>query len=188
LDEGFAEISELLEYRKDENKNKPRQPPKKPTNQPIKEEERNDWNQDIRAMMSKPKRNATDRTKPPEEVTKEAAETLHELETRRLARMNRDFEEDDFSDISVDDYKRKKPHHSNSKEEEEEKVQTRTQTQKNCQIRTTTRTTTTSPRQDLRRMVSNTLTRTATSSNKRRMAMNRKVTAIPSRGTTARTT
>jgi nucleolar protein 14 len=112
LDEGFAEISELLEYRKDENKKKPRQAPKKPTKE---EEEMNDWNRDIRAMMSKPKRKATDRTKPPEEVAKEEAETLHELETRRLARMNGDFEEDDFSDISVDDYKRKKPQHSKSK-------------------------------------------------------------------------
>jgi hypothetical protein len=57
LDEGFAEISELLEYRKDENKNKPRQPPKKPTK---KEEEMNDWNRDICAMISKPKCKATD--------------------------------------------------------------------------------------------------------------------------------
>jgi hypothetical protein len=80
LDEGFAETSELLEYRKDENKNKPRQSPKKPTK---KEEEMNDWNRDIRAMMSRPKGKATDRTKPPEEVAKEEAETLHEVETRR---------------------------------------------------------------------------------------------------------
>jgi nucleolar protein 14 len=43
---------------------------------------------------------ATDRTKTPEEIAKEEAERLHELETRRLARMNGDFDQDDFSDIS----------------------------------------------------------------------------------------
>jgi nucleolar protein 14 len=98
--------------------NKPRQPPKKRTKE---EEEMNDWNRDIRAMMSKRKREATDRTKPPEEVAKEEAETLHELETRRLARMNGDFEEDYFSDISVDDYKQKKPLHPKSKKNKKKK-------------------------------------------------------------------
>ena len=46
---------------------------------------------------------ATDRTKTPEEIAKEEAEKLHELETRRLARMNGDFDEDDLSDISDDE-------------------------------------------------------------------------------------
>ncbi len=46
---------------------------------------------------------ATDRTKTPEEIAKEEADRLHELETRRLARMNGDFEEDDLSDISDDE-------------------------------------------------------------------------------------
>lgn len=45
---------------------------------------------------------ATDRTKTPEEIAKEEAEKLHQLETRRLARMNGDFDEDDLSDISDD--------------------------------------------------------------------------------------
>ena len=43
---------------------------------------------------------ATDRTKTPEEIAKEEAEKLHELESKRLARMNGDFDEDDLSDIS----------------------------------------------------------------------------------------
>lgn len=46
---------------------------------------------------------ATDRTKTPEEIAKEEADRLHKLETRRLARMNGDFDEDDLSDISDDD-------------------------------------------------------------------------------------
>ncbi len=51
---------------------------------------------------------ATDRTKTPEEIAKEEAERLHELETRRIARMNGDFDDDDLSDISEDEGTRKK--------------------------------------------------------------------------------
>ncbi|KAL3938332.1 MAG: hypothetical protein SGARI_001782 [Bacillariaceae sp.] len=105
MDEEFDEISALLRYRK--NEKRPRIPPK-PTEE---EKEMNDWNAEMRQMMIKPKRRATDRTKTPEEIAKEEAERLHEQETRRLARMNGDFEEDDFSDISLDGkdgkYKRK---------------------------------------------------------------------------------
>ena len=43
---------------------------------------------------------ATDRTKTPEEIAKEEADRLHELETKRLARMNGDFGNDDLSDVS----------------------------------------------------------------------------------------
>jgi nucleolar protein 14 len=56
----------------------------------------------MKAMMMTPKKKATDRTKTPEELAKEEAERLHKLETRRLARMNGDFEEDELSDISLD--------------------------------------------------------------------------------------
>lgn len=102
MDENFGEISALLKYRK--NEKRPLIPPK-PTQEDI---EMNEWNSELRQMMSKPKRQATDRTKTPEEIAKEESEKLHELETRRLARMNGDFEEDDFSDISIDDAKKKK--------------------------------------------------------------------------------
>lgn len=46
---------------------------------------------------------AADRTKTPEEIAKEEADRLHELETRRLARMHGDFDKDDLSDISDDE-------------------------------------------------------------------------------------
>lgn len=102
MDEEFAELSQLLQYRK--NEAKPIVTPK-----PSKEDkEMNDWNKEMKMMMMKPKKKATDRTKTPEEIAKEEAERLHELETRRLARMNGDFEEDDLSDISEDDYGRSK--------------------------------------------------------------------------------
>ena len=102
MDEDFDVLSEMLRYRK--NEKRPLIPPK-PTQE---DREMNEWNSELRNMMSKPKRRATDRTKTPEEIAKEESERLHELETRRLARMSGDFEEDDFSDISVDKTKKKK--------------------------------------------------------------------------------
>lgn len=61
---------------------------------------------------------ATDRTKTGEEIAKEEADRLHELETRRLARMSGDFDNDDFSDLSddEDDKKRKKKGKQSKKE------------------------------------------------------------------------
>jgi nucleolar protein 14 len=110
LDESFAELSELLQFRK--NQAPPAVKPK-PTKE---EEEMNEWHRELKQMMMKPKRKATDRTKTPEEAAKEEAERLHEMETRRLARMNGDFEEDDFSDISVDKgYNNKKKKKSKKK-------------------------------------------------------------------------
>ena len=95
LDDTFAELSSMLQYRKDQP------PPKIKPPETQEEKEMNEWNKEMKAMMFKPKSRATDRTKTPEEIAKEEAERLHELETRRLARMNGDFEEDDLSDISV---------------------------------------------------------------------------------------
>jgi nucleolar protein 14 len=103
MDESFAELSALLRFRK--NEPPPAKgsagvggAPPKPTQEEI---EMNEWQRDMRQIMSKPKHKASDRTKTPEEIAKEQSEKLHELETRRLARMNGDFSDDDFSDISV---------------------------------------------------------------------------------------
>lgn len=102
LDENFAELSSMLLYRK----NQP--PPKVKPPETKEEQEMKEWNAEMKAMMFKPKSKATDRTKTPEEIAKEEAERLHELETRRLARMNGDFEEDDLSDISTGGRKSKR--------------------------------------------------------------------------------
>jgi len=95
MDENYGDLSELLRFRKNEKRPKVRPEPTQ------EDKEMKEWNSQLREMMSVPKRRATDRTKTPEEIAKEKSEQLHELETRRLARMNGDFEEDDFSDISV---------------------------------------------------------------------------------------
>ena len=101
MDDTFGELSQLLRYRK----NEPPPPKNQPKPQPTQEEiEMNDWQREMKALMMKPKSKATDRTKTPEEVAKEEAERLHELETKRMARMNGDFlSDDDFSDISSGD-------------------------------------------------------------------------------------
>ncbi len=67
-----------------------------------------DWDKEMKGYLFERKVKATDRTKTPEEIAKEEADRLHELETRRLARMNGDFDGDDFSDISYDEEKTNK--------------------------------------------------------------------------------
>ena len=62
-----------------------------------------EWDKEMKEYLFDRKVKATDRTKTPEEIAKEEADRLHTLETRRLARMNGDFENDDFDDISGDE-------------------------------------------------------------------------------------
>lgn len=102
LDEAFGEFSDLLMFRKDQPT------PLRRPELTQEEKEMNEWNREMKAMMLKPKLKATDRTKTPEEIAKDEAGRLHELETRRLARMNGDFEEDELSDISLDGLGRSK--------------------------------------------------------------------------------
>lgn len=66
---------------------------------------------------------ATDRTKTPEEIAREEAERLHTLETRRLARMNGDFDGDEFSDISDDDTKWKRKRRKSKSKAKKSKTQ-----------------------------------------------------------------
>jgi nucleolar protein 14 len=101
MDETFGELSQLLSYRKNEIRTLPRKHTKE-------DEDMKEWNMEMKEIMMKPKRKATDRTKTPQEIAKNEAERLHELETRRMARMNGDFEDDDFSDVSVSEYQSKK--------------------------------------------------------------------------------
>jgi nucleolar protein 14 len=102
MDEAFGELSQLLQFRKNEKAPVIRP---KPTEEEIGMKE---WNLEMKQIMMKPKRAAaTDRTKTPEEIAKEESERLHEMETRRLARMNGDFEQDDLDDISMDGNKKK---------------------------------------------------------------------------------
>lgn len=77
-----------------------------------------EWDTEMKSYMFERKVKATDRTKTTEEIAKEEAERLHELETRRLARMSGDFEDDDFSDISDDEVDKKSTRKKGKKSKE----------------------------------------------------------------------
>ncbi len=116
LDENFKELSALLNFRDKEKDRREHFKAKKEGTLSAGDQEMEDWNKEMKSYMFERKVKATDRTKTPDEIAKEEADRLHELETRRLARMNGDFEEDDMSDISDDeaDKKSKKKKFSSS--------------------------------------------------------------------------
>eukprot|EP00934_Nitzschia_sp_Nitz4_P002546 Nitzschia sp. Nitz4//scaffold110_size71422//46618//49986//NITZ4_005878-RA/size71422-augustus-gene-0.13-mRNA-1//1//CDS//3329533101//2536//frame0 len=114
MDDNFAELAQLLTFRA--NQPVPTKPPT--AKEKAEDDEMKQWDTEMKEMMFKPKGKATDRTKTPEEIAKEEAERLHKLETRRLARMNGDFEEDDLSDISVKGYASKRTKNQNRNPDE----------------------------------------------------------------------
>jgi nucleolar protein 14 len=111
LDESFSEIASLLKFRDKNKERKEREDLKASGNLDKADQEMADWDKEMKTYLFERKVKATDRTKTPEEVAKQEAERLHKLETRRLARMSGDFDEDDLTDISDDEsnkYKNKK--------------------------------------------------------------------------------
>lgn len=108
MDESFSEIAKMLQFRDKAKERKEREDKKASGNLSDDEQEMADWDKEMKTYLFERRVKATDRTKTPEEVAKEEAERLHKLETRRLARMNGDFDEDDLTDISDDESKYKK--------------------------------------------------------------------------------
>jgi nucleolar protein 14 len=92
LDDAYGDLAPLLQFR-DKRQMYPTEV----------DDEMADWDREVNTLMLKRKVAATNRTKTAEEIAKEEADRLHELETKRLARMNGDFEDDDLSDVSVAD-------------------------------------------------------------------------------------
>lgn len=108
LDENFKELAALLNFRDKEAVRKEYFKAKKEGTLSAEDKEMDDWDKEMKGYLFERKVKATDRTKTPDEIAKEEADRLHELETRRLARMNGDFDGDDFSDISDDEAKSNK--------------------------------------------------------------------------------
>ncbi len=110
MDSNFKELAALLSFRDKEKDKKARLEAQKSGTQSTEDKEMDDWEKEMKGYLFAKKVKATDRTKTSEEIAKEEAERLHELETKRLARMNGDFDNDDLSDISDDESsgKRKK--------------------------------------------------------------------------------
>lgn len=108
MDESFKELAGLLDFRDKDEEYKKTAEKRKAGTLSKDELEMEDWNKEMKSYLFERKVKATDRTKTPDEIAKEEAERLQEFETKRLARMNGDFEDDDLSDISDDEDKASK--------------------------------------------------------------------------------
>ena len=108
MDEDFADLAEMLNFRDKEKEIRDYHTAKREGRLSAEDQEFADWDKEMKQYQFVDRKvKAMDRTKTPEEIAKEEAERLHELETRRLARMNGEFDEDDFSDISTADVRGK---------------------------------------------------------------------------------
>ena len=105
MDESFAELAAQLQFRDKEKDAREHLERQRAGTLSKEDQEFADWDLEMKRYMYVDTRKvrAVDRTKTPEEIAKEEAERLHALETRRLARMNGDFEDDDFSDVEDSD-------------------------------------------------------------------------------------
>lgn len=108
MDAQFKELASLLQFRDKDRDRKEKAEARRAGTLSTEDKEMEDWDKEMKQYLFDRKVKATNRTKTPEEIAKEEAERLHELETKRLARMNGDFEKDDLSDISEDDGDSKK--------------------------------------------------------------------------------
>ena len=101
MDDSFKELASMLKFRDKEQEIKDHLQAKRAGTLSQADQEMADWDKEMKQyQFLERKVKATDRIKTPEEIAQEQAEKLHELETRRLARMNGDFEDDDLTDIS----------------------------------------------------------------------------------------
>ncbi|KAL7566969.1 hypothetical protein ACA910_019899 [Epithemia clementina (nom. ined.)] len=105
MDDAFDDLAGLLKFRDKEKEIRELIKAQQQGNLPKDDQEMVDWDKEMKQyLFLERKVAATDRTKTKEEIAKEEADRLHKLETRRLARMNGEYaEDDDFSDVSDDD-------------------------------------------------------------------------------------
>jgi len=99
LDDQFAELSQLLSWGKKKNEKSIEEERQEKKNQDQDAKDMDAWNIQVKELLFERKVQATDRTKSPEEIAAEKAQELHELERKRIARMNGHFEKDDLSDL-----------------------------------------------------------------------------------------
>jgi nucleolar protein 14 len=104
MDHSFKELATLLSFRDKERDIREHFKAKRAGTLSTEDQEMADWDKEMKQYQFMDRKvQASDRTKTPEEIAKEESTRLHELETRRLARMNGDFDDDDFSDIGSGD-------------------------------------------------------------------------------------
>jgi len=105
MDDQFKELASMLNFRDKSKERKENFEARRKGTLTEEDKDMDDWNKEMKGYLFDRKVKATDRTKTQEEIAKEEAERLQELETKRLARMNGDFEDDDLSDVQSDDGK-----------------------------------------------------------------------------------
>ena len=104
MDGNFRELSRLLSFRDKDKAEMEHVEAKREGRLNEDDQEMAEWDMQMKQFsLATDKVKATDRTKTPEEIAKEEADRLRDLETRRLARMQGDFENDDLSDVDYDD-------------------------------------------------------------------------------------
>ena len=111
VDEAFDDLRNLLEFRDKKADNQAERQRQKEVAKKITvakdlDSDDDDWDYHTRVFNFEARAKATDRTKSAEEIAKEEREKLEEQESRRLKRMNGDFDDDDLDD--VDPKKKKK--------------------------------------------------------------------------------
>lgn len=100
MDGNFQELSKLLSFRDKDKAEMDHMQRKRDGGLTEDDQEMADWDVQMKQFqLATDKVPATDRTKTSQEIAKEEADRLHELETRRLARMQGDFDDDDLSDV-----------------------------------------------------------------------------------------
>jgi len=122
MDDQFREIANLLNFRDKEKERKEQIDARNAGTLPKAEAEMEDWDKEVKSYLFERKVKATDRTKTPEEKAKEEAERLQELESKRLARMNGDFDDDDLSDIESEEEDTKKNKYVRKKEKNQREL------------------------------------------------------------------
>jgi nucleolar protein 14 len=101
MDEQYGQLAELLQFRDKEKEIREYIDNKRKGNLTEEDQEFEEWNKEMKTFQfATTKAKASDRTKTPEEISKDTADKLQELETRRLARMKGEFENDSLDDIS----------------------------------------------------------------------------------------
>lgn len=110
MDDQFAELAGLLQFRDKEQDIRSHIQAKRAGALSTEDQEHADWDKEMKQYLYTDRKvAASDRTKTVEEIAKEEAEALHALETRRLARMNGDFDETDDLGTDSDDDEAKTP-------------------------------------------------------------------------------
>jgi len=102
IDDSYGELKASLAFRDKEKEIKDRLVRKTQGTLEVDDQDIMEWDKEMREYMYSAKARASDRTRTQAEIAQEEAERLQELEAKRLARMNGEFDADDDSINSLE--------------------------------------------------------------------------------------